>query len=1659
MDAISDVVSINASAQIPLKLDSTNYTSWRFQFEALLAGYELTGYIDGTLPCPPPSNITGTTSTPNPGYSLWVCQDKLLLSTIIGSLTPSLIPFIATAKASKAAWDILANTYGRPSRGRILALKNRLQNPVKGNQTITQFLHGIKGTVDELALLGSTMDLEDIVLKVLNGLDDQYRELSNAIQARETLVSFDELHEKLLNFEAQLLTRPAAVSPQPLTAFSAGRFPTSGNFVRGGHNFSRGRGKDFGGRQSNAQRFQASNSSSNPNPRPYKGRCQLCEETGHSAKRCPNFNSQPFAAHGVSPQPTARPTTAPPFAHTAAHPLASASEDWILDSGASHHITTDLANLSLHSPYEGQDDVIIGNGSGLRITHVGTLRTTSPFNFENTLCVPSMSKTLISVAQLCRNNDIEVVFHGSEFQVKDRRTGAIILGGLSKDGIYHWPRTSGYKPSALTASSKVSFLWHLRLGHPSSHVLCHLATSSKLFSISSSTDTCILCKVTKSHKLPFKDSSLSSTSPLELIFSDVWTSPILSNDGFKYYVIFVDHFTKYVWFYPLRRKSDVLMTFTQFKALVENYFTRPIISFYSDNGGEFLALRPIFASSGITHLTSPPHTPEHNGYVERRHRHIVETSLTLLHQASIPLTFWTYGFTTAVYLINRMPKTNLSMLSSFERLFSRSPNLAKLRVFGCLCFPWLCPYSNNKLDNRSRPCVFLGYSQTQSAYLCYDPSSSNVFISRHVEFDESVFPFSKFRSDKTYCPPVRSDNRSFRPDETYYPSDRSDNMPLRSDSTQQLPLPVLVVSPTPVAAPPDDVPSMTAVSHASPLHSTCITENLPPPPVAPHPMRTRSKNQIHKPNTRYALEASVSLSNVEPSNITQALKDPRWRSTMSAEFDALLRNNTWDLVPPDSSLNVVGCKWVFRVKHNPDGSLDRFKARLVAKGFHQRPGVDFFNTFSPVVKPTTVRLVLSVALSRGWSLRQLDVNNAFLQGRLEEEVYMAQPPGFVDVKYPGYVCKLNRAIYGLKQAPRAWYVELKRFLIDMGFVNSRSDTSLFVFRHSGITAYFLVYVDDLILTDDILRRQRRVLGIEDEQKKIYSEILSAATNDKDGIFFVYGYGGTGKTFVWRTLSAALRSNGEIVLNVASSGVAALLLPAGRTAHSRFGIPLTITEDSMCTITPGTELTALLDRAKLIIWDEAPMMSRFCFETLHKSLKHIAPEGRKELPFACKVIVLGGDFRQILPVVPKGSREDIVYASICSSRLWEHCKILRLTKNMRLTVGQTMSESVKREVRDFSDWILKIGDGKIGTEVDGQTLIDVPDDILLHTSGDHVAAIVESTYPSLLQNFGNQLFFEERAILAPTNSIVETVNEYVMSILPGDERVYLSSDTICKTYINGEVEHQVYSTDFLNTIKCSEIPNHIPKLKVGVPVMLIRNMDQASGLCNGTRLVVTQLGDRIIEANILSGTNVGMKVYIPRMALTPSDSRVPFKFQRRQFPLIVCFAITINKRQGQTLSNVGFYLPRPVFSHGQLYVAVSRVKSSKGLKILSCDEDGNIVNKTANVVYKKPSLAITSKSVVHLPSSPPKAVCHLVSTVRRPPPSPPPTTLRALESHFFTRLGPFRSLSTPPPPSPHLQICHRHLISTFSPPPPHPFIAAALNSYPIQKSVENYLSLY
>ncbi|KAK9059237.1 hypothetical protein SSX86_021856 [Deinandra increscens subsp. villosa] len=509
--------------------------------------------------------------------------------------------------------------------------------------------------------------------------------------------------------------------------------------------------------------------------------------------------------------------------------------------------------------------------------------------------------------------------------------------------------------------------------------------------------------------------------------------------------------------------------------------------------------------------------------------------------------------------------------------------------------------------------------------------------------------------------------------------------------------------------------------------------------------------------------------------------------------------------------------------------------------------------------------------------------------------------------------------------------------------------------------------DDLLLSENALINEERSYDkdvmlqdfenlfqkLTEEQRNIYDEIITSIDNKQGGVFFIYGYGGTGKTFLWNTLSASIRSQGKIVLNVASSGIAYLLLPGGRTAHSRFRIPINITEDSVCRLKPDSDSAKLLKETSLIIWDEAPMTNKHCFEALDRSLNDLL--GKKnslgnQSYFGGKVVVFGGDFRQILPVVPGGTDEDIVNSSLSSSYIWSQCKVLKLTRNMRLTTGDHSNNL--QSIQEFADWLLQLGEGLLGGDNDGHAVIDIPDDLLIKDSDNPFQELFHFVYPNMVENFKDPSYWKERAILAPTNEIVHEINNNLLSIIPGEEKEYLSSDSICQSD-DGELndDTNIYSPDFLNGLQFSGLPSHKLLLKIGAPVMLLRNLDQKNGLCNGTRLQIVALGKRIIEAEVISGSNIGFRTFIPRISMSPSDKKIPFKFNRRQFPIAVCLAMTVNKSQGQSLSRVGLYLKNPCFSHGQLYVALSRVKSRDGLKLLILDEDGKVTNKTSNVVYK------------------------------------------------------------------------------------------------------------
>ncbi|KAJ9544050.1 hypothetical protein OSB04_023757 [Centaurea solstitialis] len=567
--------------------------------------------------------------------------------------------------------------------------------------------------------------------------------------------------------------------------------------------------------------------------------------------------------------------------------------NWIFDSGVSHHVTTDLNNLSFHVPYDGTEELVIGDESGVEITHIAT-------------------------------------------KLK-------LLQGTAIKGMYELRSKcvppSPSSPAVYTMHKSDSTTWHHRLGHPHNKVF-------KLLSSHSSTS--------------FSNSSLTSTSPLDLIFSDVWCSPITFFDNYKYYMIFVNHYTKNTWLYPLKNKPS--MSLLDSKNLLK-FFSTPKLNVSSH-----------FTSCGISHLTSSPQTPQHNGYAKRRHRHIVETGFSLLSHATLPLTFWPLAFTTVAYLINRLPTPTLNNQSPYVTLFHTHPNDLAYATLG---------YNHTLLTN-----------------------SINVphLVFSLVTFIEHIFAFSKMTNSTHKTEPPNLEARA--PFSVLItPHSHSSNSPSNSTMT------------TPIS------PLRSPVSSTSNSTPTASISSAPPPPKPNTRQNPKPNSKYH--NSDYQLYTLSVHPSTEPPTIGHALKQPSWRAAMQLEFDALQCNQTWTLVPSTHALILLLSNGYIESSIIPT---------VQSIGLTQRPGLDYRETFSLILKLVTLRT-------------------------LNEDVYIAQPPDFIDPVFSSHVCKLNKTIYGLKQAFRAWYDDL----LSQGFKPTISDSSLFTLTVGSFLIYILVYVDDIII--------------------------------------------------------------------------------------------------------------------------------------------------------------------------------------------------------------------------------------------------------------------------------------------------------------------------------------------------------------------------------------------------------------------------------------------------------------------------------------------------------------------------------------------------------------------------------------------------------------------
>lgn len=470
----------------------------------------------------------------------------------------------------------------------------------------------------------------------------------------------------------------------------------------------------------------------------------------------------------------------------------------------------------------------------------------------------------------------------------------------------------------------------------------------------------------------------------------------------------------------------------------------------------------------------------------------------------------------------------------------------------------------------------------------------------------------------------------------------------------------------------------------------------------------------------------------------------------------------------------------------------------------------------------------------------------------------------------------------------------------------------------------------LITNEDFPQRLEKTLkSFNREQMVVYELMLGTIISKTPKIYFLNGAGGSGKSYICNILTDKLRYLGLVVINVASTGCASILMNNGNTIHTAFKIPIPIFEDSCCNIKMQSSLASFIKLAAVIWIDELILTHRWVIECIDRLCRAVEEDPNlNRHPFAGKTVILSGDFRQGLPIIKRGSEAETINACIKSSELWEKTEVLHLRKNMRVHKHDP-------EELEFSNLQLEIGNGTLETDEEG--CITLPS----YITGD-VNSIEQLAHFVFGPNF-EYIHEPRRSILTLTNADALKINEYVGGHLNGEWNELNSFD--CNTEDESDF---VIPSDVLHTLTPSGSPPHNLKIKIGSFVMLLRNINPKIGLCNGTILKVDRISYHCVTCTIISGRkpHTGTIVAIPRLRLEIGAEDCGFNFIRVQFPIIPSYAMTITKSQGQSLYQFGVYLPDDIFAHGQLYTAISRATSKHRLKVLSWRG-----NKVRNVVLK------------------------------------------------------------------------------------------------------------
>lgn len=1006
-----------------IAFDGNNFHNWKFRMETLLDMHDLLDCLNREVVEIPELQIAAAdTAAVISEKEKQVVERKKLekkcKTLIVQAIDDNQLELIKDCRTPKQIWGTLKNVFERCGVAGQLYIRKKLLTLryVEGVCKMSEHLLRFDKMIRELKGSGATVEESDAVCHLLLTLPPSFDSVVTAIETLPNGVTMDFVKKRLLDVDLKK------------------RSSEAGEEASGGDGVAM------------ASRFNKK-----------KIKCYHCGKFGHKKVDCREFDRESVKqkVNNHNKYPKSKSESNKQKAHVGAEDdgpeiafMVAGRDDllrvgWYLDSGATDHMLCDSRYFSSMRRLERPIEIVVANGQKLLAEYCGDVLmysvigdTVKKCEAANVLYLPDLSCNLFSVKRIAKSG-LQVCFDDDKAEVK--KNGVVVAVGRLKGKLYELDIfCKRSEMGSAMVSGKVSrnvVLWHQRYGHVGCDSLRELVKHQMvdgltLTDFDTETVVCEPCLSGKIVKLPFTPGEeRRSSRSLELVHSDV-CGPMTPHtwNGKRFFVSFIDDYSHFGIIYLMSSKDEVIDRFREYEALVTAHFGTRIARLRTDNGGEYVseAMREFCRKKGISMELTVPYTPQQNGVSERMNRTLMERARALLAESGFGKEMWGEAVYTATYLTNRCPTSSVKEKKTpYELWTGRKPNVKKLKIFGSAAFLHIPKELRSKLDPKCKKLYHVGY--TVNGYRLWDEKKKKIVIGRDVVFDESTMFGEKQEMEPNVPKQVellfeeRMGRRNGVPDEQENVSSAEEEEEDEESTEQQQP----------------------AVRRSGRV----------------------KRNPVWHDCYEFCETAMCAENFVEdlPGTVDGLRKRsdwPQWQAAMADEMESLVKNKTWNLAQLPPGKNLIDSKWIFKIKRNEAGGTDRYKARLVARGFSQRKGFDYENTYAPVARHTTLRVLLAIANQEGMHLHQLDVKTAFLNGSLEQEIYMRLPEEFAA---GNLVAKLQKSLYGLKQASRAWNSRFHEFVTSLGFKRCDVDNCLYTVNISGETVYLIIYVDDILI--------------------------------------------------------------------------------------------------------------------------------------------------------------------------------------------------------------------------------------------------------------------------------------------------------------------------------------------------------------------------------------------------------------------------------------------------------------------------------------------------------------------------------------------------------------------------------------------------------------------